>query len=75
MDSKREQTYNILFARMIDSMTDLNDFDREEFIWLLYEICRFFDLSKGVTEFYDSLSAEKDGRGEIMIDYDDGRGE
>lgn len=75
MDSKREQTYNILFARMINSMTDLNDFDREEFIRLLCEICRFFDLSKGVTEFYDSLSAEKDGRGEIMIDYDDGRGE
>ena len=75
MDTARSQTYYKLFARMIDSMTDLSDFDREGFINILNEICRFFDLSKGVTEFYESLSAEKEGNGEILIDYDDGRGE
>ena len=75
MDQARIETYNILFARMIDAMTDMNNFDREEFVGLLHEICEFFDLSKGVTEFYNSLSAERAGNGEILIDHDDGSGE
>lgn len=75
MDKARNETYNILFERMIDAMTDMNNFDREEFVTVLHEICDFFDISKGVTEFYNSLSAEKAGKGEILIDHDDGRGE
>ena len=49
MDAARNETYSILFERMIDAMTDMNNFDREEFVGILQEICRFFDLSKGVT--------------------------
>jgi len=60
---------------MVDSMTDMTNFDREEFVSILHDICVFFDLSKGVTEFYGSLSAEREGKGETLIDYDDGRGE
>ena len=75
MESSRNETYNKLFERMIDSMTDMTNFDREEFVSILHEICHFFDLSKGVTEFYTSLSAEREKKGEILVDYDDGRGE
>ena len=75
MDSSRNETYNILFEKMIDCMTDMTNFDREEFVSVLHEICHFFDLSKGVTEFYTSLSAEREKKGEILVDYDDGRGE
>ena len=75
MDSSRNETYNKLFERMVDSMTDMTNFDREEFVNILHDICKFFDLSKGVTEFYGSLSAEREKKGEILTDYDDGRGE
>ncbi len=75
MDSQKTAVYNNLFERMIDSMTDFGNFDREEFVAILDEICEFFGISKGVTEFYESLSAEKEGKGETMIDYDNGRGE
>lgn len=75
MESSRNETYNKLFERMVDSMTDMTNFDREEFVSILHDICVFFDLSKGVTEFYGSLSAEREGKGETLIDYDDGRGE
>ena len=75
MESSRNETYNKLFERMIDSMTDMTNFDREEFVSILHEICHFFDISKGVTEFYTSLSAEREKKGEILVDYDDGRGE
>jgi diguanylate cyclase (GGDEF)-like protein len=75
MEPERNEKYNILFERMTDAMTDPNNFDREEFVGILSDICEFFDLAKGVTEFYNSLSAERAGKGEILIDYDNGRGE
>lgn len=75
MDEKKREAYNILFERMIDSMTDPEHFNREEFIGILTEICELFHVAKGVTEFYKSFSDEKDGKGEILIDYDNGKGE
>lgn len=75
MDTDRTAVYNKIFERMIDSMTSFGNFDREEFVSILNEICEHFNLSKGVTEFYESLSAEKEGKGEILIDYDNGKGE
>jgi diguanylate cyclase (GGDEF)-like protein len=56
-------------------MTQPTEFDREEFVGILGDICKLFHLSKGVTEFYRSLSAEKNGDGEILIDYDNGHGD
>ncbi len=75
MEKNKEQKYNLLFEQMIDCMTNPNGFDREDFVEILKEICELFNLSKGVTEFYKSLSAEKDGQGEIMVDYDNGKGD
>ena len=75
MDKERAVVYNSLFERMIDAMTAFGSFDRDEFVGILKEICEFFGLSKGVTEFYTSLSAEKEGNGEVLVDYDNGRGE
>ncbi|MBR5088354.1 MAG: EAL domain-containing protein [Ruminiclostridium sp.] len=75
MDQERLNKYNILFERMIDAMTDPNNFDREEFVGILCEICELFNLAKGVTEFYNSLSAEREGKGEVLIDYDNGKGD
>lgn len=75
MDEVKRAAYTVLFEKMINSMTDPDNFDRDEFVGILNEICELFHVAKGVTEFYKSLSDEKDGRGEILIDYDNGRGE
>ena len=75
MEKEKLDKYNILFERMIDAMTKPTYFDRDEFVAVLKDLCELFNLSKGVTEFYRSLSAEKEGDGEIMIDYDNGKGD
>lgn len=74
MDKKAE-TYYLVFEKLIDSMTNAAKFDRAEFVAILKEICELFHISKGVTEFYTSLSQEKAGQGEILIDHDNGRGD
>ncbi len=75
MDKNKTETYYILFEKMINSMTSGVKFDRREFVEILDEICNLFHISKGVTEFYTSLSKEKAGQGEILIDRDNGRGD
>lgn len=75
MDKNKTETYYILFEKMISSMTNYEGFERSEFVGILDEICELFRISKGVTEFYTSLSNEKAGQGEILIDHDNGRGE
>ncbi len=73
MDKSRMEQYHSLFERMIRCMTDRENFDRNEFVQILKDLSILFRLSKGVTEFYRSESAEKSGDGEIMIDYDTGK--
>ena len=75
MNEKKTAIYNSLLKRMEESITSFGKFDREEFVGVLSEICELFGISKGVTEFYENLSAEKEGKGEILIDYDNGKGE
>ena len=54
-------------------MTDPENFNREYFVSILTDIANFFRLSKGVTEFYKTLSQEKIGDGEVLIDFDTGK--
>ncbi|MCR4780435.1 MAG: bifunctional diguanylate cyclase/phosphodiesterase [Ruminiclostridium sp.] len=75
MDNAKTEAYFSLFERLIDSMTAPDRFVREEFIGILSEICELFHIAKGVTEFYRSISAERTGDGEVLVDYDNGRGE
>ena len=56
MDKSREEKYYQLFERMIDEMTNPENFSRERFIGILTEVSLFFRLSKGVTEFYKTIS-------------------
>ncbi|MBR5421910.1 MAG: EAL domain-containing protein [Lachnospiraceae bacterium] len=76
MDSrvKREAYYSLL-ERMCDCMSSVKDYSRENLVAILAEICELFHLAKGVTEFYTSPSEEAAGKGEILVDYDNGRGE
>ncbi|MBR1772033.1 MAG: EAL domain-containing protein [Lachnospiraceae bacterium] len=74
MDEKTLIYYQ-LFEKLINAMTSGAKFNRQEFVDILSEICELFHIAKGVTEFYTSLSQEKAGQGEILIDYDNGRGD
>ena len=73
MDQSDIREFHILFERMLRCMTDSEHFDREKFVQALKELAALFRLSKGVTEFFRTERAEKDGEGEIMIDYDLGK--
>ena len=75
MDDNKKAAFNLLFENMIDSMTNPDSFDRKEFVGILAKMCELFRVAKGVTEFYKSISDERDGKGEVLIDYDNGRGE
>ena len=70
-----KEIYYTLLDRMVDAMTNPEVFDRDSFVEILKQICELFHLAKGVTEFYPDLASEKSGQGEVMIDYDNGRGE
>ncbi|MBQ6134510.1 MAG: EAL domain-containing protein [Lachnospiraceae bacterium] len=72
MDDKRKLEYLRLFENMISKMTFPDHFVREEFIDALRELSIFFRLSKGVTEYFRSVSDEKTGVGDVIIDYDEG---
>ena len=75
MENNKDALFNETFRKMINSMTDPENYNREEFVGYLVTFCELFHIAKGVTEFYRSLSAEKDGQGEVLCDYDNGHGD
>ena len=72
MDETEREQYYILLEKMLEHMTAPDYFDRKGFVEVLKEISIMFRLSKGVTEFYESLEMENAGNGEVLIDYDTG---
>ena len=73
MVSERDEQFHDLLERFVDVIVDTEGFTRERLVGILVEVANFFNLSKGVTEFYENLWHEQLGKGEIFIDYDDGR--
>lgn len=73
MVSERDEQFHDLLERFVDVIVDNEGFARERLVGILVEVAKFFNLSKGVTEFYENLWHEQLGKGEIFIDYDDGR--
>jgi diguanylate cyclase (GGDEF)-like protein len=63
------------FAEMIDSMVDYEHFSRERLVDNLCRMARSFRLTKVITEFYKSIADEKDGKGEVLCDFDEGPAE
>lgn len=64
------------YYRLMEKITDMTcsfEFDRGKFISLLREFCELFRISKGVTEFYLTVKMEQMGRGEVLVDYDNGK--
>ncbi|MCR4605640.1 MAG: GGDEF domain-containing phosphodiesterase [Eubacterium sp.] len=73
MDEKRREEFYILFEKMADLTMTPGEFDRQSVVDAVSDICKFFHLSKGFTQFYKNRAKEKEGDGEIICDYDDGR--
>lgn len=67
-------SFALMFEEFVGLMTDPDGMNKEFFGVKLREMCEFFNISKGVTEFYRSLLHEKTGKGEVYIGYDNGRG-
>ena len=63
-----------LFEQMVEEMNNIENFDRDRFVAILTQLSEMFRISKGVTEFYTNENKEKIGEGEIIIDYDNGKG-
>ena len=73
MDQERLEKYYKLMEEITDMTCRYGNFDREKFVALLREFCEMFRLSKGVTEFYKSVRMEEEGKGEILVDFDNGK--
>ncbi len=68
----RKEELTEMFVKLVDMMVDPEHYQKARFIEMLQKIAVRFRLSKGVTEFYKSISDEKEGKGEVMIDHDTG---
>ncbi len=72
MDNEREVKFYKILENLLNTLSDINGFDRDIIRQSAIGICQLFNLSKGKTEFYLSPSHERNGLGEIITDYDTG---
>ena len=75
MEQEKLQKYYTIMERITFLTCTPEGFDRAEFVTLLGEFCELFRISKGVTEFYQTPRLEEAGEGEVLIDYDNGKGD
>jgi len=64
--------YYRLFDVLLYTMTDVERFDIEAIKNALADICNFFQISKGITEFYQNTSSERAHKGDVLVGYDNG---
>ena len=74
MENKILMEYYISLEKFLSAMVSFDGDDTTEINAALADLCKFFFISKGVTEFYKSVSHEKAGKGDIFVGYDDGSG-
>ncbi len=72
MNTIDKEKYNHLFIQLCDLSNRPNEFNRDDYIKCLDDICNLFYVTKGVTEFYTNTKFEAEGKGEILIDRDIG---
>ena len=70
-----DQEKYLEFLERLINLTHSEVFDHDSYKELLVEICEYYRVAKGVTEFYTTPRKEALGQGEIFCDYDNGKGE
>lgn len=74
MGNEKLLEYYSLFDTLLYAMTDVDTFDFDKIKSALADMCKFFNISKGITEFYQSVSNEKMNKGDVFVGYDNGEG-
>ncbi|MBR1675208.1 MAG: GGDEF domain-containing protein [Eubacterium sp.] len=69
------QEIYLSFLRRLINYTHSEEFDHEGYKVLIKDICEYYRLAKGVTEFYPTPRMELLKQGEVLCDYDNGKGE
>ena len=67
--------YGELLEKLIKVTHATYDFDRKEYAGIVREICESYNICKGVAEFYQNITMEQRGQGDVYCDYDNGKGE
>ncbi|MCR5232474.1 MAG: bifunctional diguanylate cyclase/phosphodiesterase [Lachnospiraceae bacterium] len=75
MKSYDKELFRKEFVELIDSMVDFEHYSRERVVDNLCRMARSFRLSKVITEFYRNITDERDGKGEVLCDFDEGPAE
>ncbi len=63
------------FLERLVNLTHTEVFDHDSYRVLLKDICEYYRIAKGVTEFYPTQRKELLKQGEIFCDFDNGKGE
>ncbi|WP_294753717.1 bifunctional diguanylate cyclase/phosphodiesterase [uncultured Ruminococcus sp.] len=71
MNDKNEKFY-LLMEKLVRSMTMADRFDKYAILRALADMCRYFGVSKAVSEFYQTPTNAKLQKGEKTIGFDDG---
>ncbi len=73
MDVNKENEFHRLFEKMVDAMTNPDYYDRRTLLSVIKEISELFGVAKATSEFYTNRREEKEGNGEILVGYDNGK--
>ena len=72
MLSERDEHFYLLMEKLVRAMTGTDCFDKYAILRAVGELCKEFNVSKAVSEFYQSITFEKQNKGETIIGYEDG---
>ena len=72
MNTETLNLFHEYYENLVDAMTRADGYDDRMIRHWLAEICKLFGICKGVTVYYLSPLHEKQGKGEVLIPFDNG---
>ncbi len=72
MTDERKAAFYLLMEKLASAMTQTDRFDKIAILRAIGDFCRFFGISKAVSEFYKNASLEKQDKGEKIVAFDSG---
>ncbi|WP_295078051.1 bifunctional diguanylate cyclase/phosphodiesterase [Ruminococcus sp.] len=72
MLNERDEHFHLLMEKLVRAMTGTDRIDKYAVLRAVAEFCKEFHISRAVSEFYQSITFEKQNKGETIIGYDDG---
>ena len=72
MLSERNEQFYLLMEKLVRAMTGTDSIDKYAVLRAVAEFCKEFHISRAFSEFYQSITFEKQNKGETLTGYDDG---